>query len=140
VATFLKDGAYTAVVEQGDVAGNTGTATRAFTVTTSNPIKKVKLPRRLTRAKAAQGLKGSITFDFPGKATFTLTATVGTRTLKLANTNVVLTQAGKATFRLRPGKAMAAVLRRAEGTLVLKTGFTDDQGTRYSRTQKVPFR
>jgi hypothetical protein len=140
VPAALKDGTYTAVVEQADGAGNLGTGSGTFAVTTANPIGKVALAKKLTRAKAAKGLKGSLKFAFPGKVTYALTAKVGGKTLKVGTVSRTLKQPGKASFDLKPKKSVAAKLKRSRGTLALKTSFVDDQGRKYSRTQKVSFR
>jgi hypothetical protein len=140
VPAALKDGTYTAVVEQADAAGNLGKGSAAFDVTTANPIGKVALAKKLTSAKAAKGLKGSLAFAFPGKVTYALTAKVGKKTLKLGTVSKTLAQPGKAAFNLKPKKSVAAQLKRSRGKLTLKTSFVDDQGRRYSRTQKVSFR
>jgi hypothetical protein len=140
VPAALRDGTYTAVVEQADVAGNTGTASRTFAVTTGNPIRKVALPARLTRGRAANGLKGGLRFDFPGRVVFTLSARVRSTTLRIGTSIVALAEPGLARFAIRPTRTTAALLRRSRGYLALKIRFTDEFGRRYSRTQVARFR
>jgi hypothetical protein len=139
-AAALKDGAYTAVVAQGDAAGHIGSGTRTFTVTTKNPVGKVKLPKKLSRSKAAKGLKGSLKFGFAGKVTFALSAKVGKKTIKIGTVKRTLTKPGKAAFAFKPNKKSAAKIRSGKGTLTLKTTFVDDQGRKYTKSQKVSFR
>ena len=128
----VKAGTYTAAVTQGDQAGNTTTTTKTFTVTTSNPIGKVKLKKKLSRAAAAKGLKGSLKFAFPGKVGYALSAKIGKKTKKVGSVSKTLKAPGKAAFKFKTGKKVAGASQ-----LILKTTFKDDQGRKYSRTQKV---
>jgi hypothetical protein len=138
--TRLKDGVYTVAADQTDAAGNVASAPLTFRVTTSNPIGKVKFPKRLRRAAAARKVAGSMRFAFPGKVTFRLSATIGRKTYSIGSVTRTLRSPGVARFSLKPSRSVARRIRRGRGVIALRTTFVDDQRRTYRKTQRVGFR
>ena len=81
-----------------------------------------------------------MTFGFPGRVTYALTAKIGRRTVRLGTRTVTLKAPGVARFSVKPSRAVARRIRRGRGVVTLKTTFLDDQNRTYRRTQKVSFR